>query len=128
MAGKNDFEPIFEKLRAILRHYEGKMVVVHDTDSYYYLDTPHVMKNKRRLCFAAVRVGKAYVSFYLMPVYASPDLLKGLSPELKKRMQGKSCFNFKAVDDKLFKELGKLTKSGFQKFSDLEVIRKITTR
>ncbi|MBA2706158.1 MAG: hypothetical protein H0U60_20170 [Blastocatellia bacterium] len=128
MVGKNDFKPIFRKLRAILKPYEGKMVVVHDTDSHYYLDTPHVMKNKRRLCFAAVRVGKAYVSFYLMPVYASPDLLKDLSPALKKRMQGKSCFNFKAVDDKLFKELGKLTKSGFQKFSDPKVIQKMTTR
>ncbi|MEO7971322.1 MAG: hypothetical protein ABI698_08485 [bacterium] len=128
MVAKDDFETIFEKLRAILRPYEKKMVVVHDTDSYYYLDTPHLMKNKRRLCFAAVRAGKAYVSFYLMPVYASPELLKDLSPELKRRMQGKSCFNFKAVDDKLFKELAKLTKSGFQKFSDPEAIRKITTR
>lgn len=128
MSKKNDFQPVFEKLKAVLKPYEGKMVVVHDTDTSYYLDTLHMMKNKQRLCFAAVRLGKAYVSFYLMPVYASPDLLKGLSPELKKRMQGKSCFNFKAVDDKLFKELGKLTKLGFQKFSDLEVIRKITTR
>ena len=128
MTKKNDFHPVFKKLKAVLKPYEGKMVVVHDTDSHYYLDTSYVMRNKRRLCFAAVRVGKAYVSFHLMPVYTSPDLLKGLSPELGKRMQGKSCFNFKAVDDKLFKELGKLTKSGFQKFTDPEFLRKITTR
>jgi hypothetical protein len=128
MAGENDVGSIFEKLRAILKPYQKRMVVVHDTASHYYLDTPHVMKNKQRLCFAAVGVGKAYVSFYLMPVYASPDLLKDVSPELKKRMQGKSCFNFKAVDEKLFKELAKLTKSGFQKFTDPQFIRKITKR
>jgi hypothetical protein len=76
------------------------------------------MKNKQPLCFGGVRLGKAYVSFYLMSVYASPDLLKGMSPELKKRMQGKSCFNFKEVDEKLFKELARLTKAGAVKFSE----------
>lgn len=51
-----------------------------------------------------------------------------MSPELKKRMQGKGCFNFKNVDKKLFKELAQQTKSGLRKFSDPEVLRKITTR
>ncbi|MBA3573260.1 MAG: hypothetical protein H0W34_15095 [Pyrinomonadaceae bacterium] len=51
-----------------------------------------------------------------MPVYAFPELLEGISPELKKRMQGKSCFNFTAVEPKLFKELAKLTKAGFARF------------
>lgn len=37
----------------------------------------------------------------------------GRSPELKRRMQGKACFNFKAVDPALFKELAALTKKGF---------------
>ena len=38
-----------------------------------------------------------------------PELLKGISPELKKHMQGKSCFNFKKVEPDLFKELADLT-------------------
>jgi len=128
MADKNGFQPVFEKLKAVLKPYEGKLVVVHDTDTIYYLDTHYVMKNKQRLCFAAVRLGKAYVSFHLMPVYASRDLLKDISPELKKRMQGKACFNFKTVDEKLFKELGKLTKAGLKKFTDPELLKKITAR
>jgi len=45
-----------------------------------------------------------------------------MSPELKRRMQGKSCFNFKTVDEKLFKELAKLTKAGAKRFSDPKVI------
>jgi len=57
-----------------------------------------------------------------MSVYACPQLLKGMSPELKKRMQGKSCFNFKEVDEKLFKELDKLTKAGAARFSDAKFI------
>ncbi len=128
MTEHNNFQATFEKLKTILKPYEAKLIVVHDTDNNYYLDTSHVMKNKQRLFFAAVRAGKAYVSFHLMPVYASPDLLKDMSPELRKRMQGKSCFNFKTVDEKLFKELEKITESGFKKFNDSEFLQRITQR
>ncbi len=55
--------------------------------------------------FAAVRRGKRYVSIYLMPVYVEPSLLDGASHELLRRMQGKSCFNFKCVDERLIGEL-----------------------
>src|SRR5437899_9551860 len=98
-----------------------------DTRNYYLLNTLHIMKNKQPLCFGGVRLGKAYVSFYLMSVYASPDLLKSMSPELKKRMQGKSCFNFKEVDEKLFKELKQLTKAGAAKFNDGKFIEQLRT-
>jgi len=54
---------------------------------------------------AWVKVGKGYVSFHHMAVYGCPALLKGISKELKARMQGKSCFNFKTVDEALFAEL-----------------------
>ena len=104
------------------------MDIAQDSTTYYLLNTRYMMKNKRPLCFGAVRLGKAYVSFYLMSIYASPDLLKSMSPELKKRMQGKSCFNFKEVDEKLFKELSKLTKAGAARFSDgkfIEGLRKV---
>jgi hypothetical protein len=107
------------------------MDVAQDTDTYYLLNTRHIMKNKQPLCFGGVRLGKNYVSFYLMTVYASPDLLKAMSPELKKRMQGKSCFNFKEVDQQLFTELKTITKAGAAKFRDgkfIEALRKMQER
>ena len=58
---------------------------------------------------AWVQVGKAYVSFHLMGVYGNPKLLDGVSEKLLARMQGKSCFNFKVVDEELFGELEQLT-------------------
>jgi len=122
MADKTNFAKVFGKLKAILKPYAKKMDVSHDTEIYYLLNTRYIMKNKQPLCFGGVRLGKAYVSFYLMSVYASPELLKGMSPELRKRMQGKSCFNFKEVDEKLFKELAKLTKAGAAKFADKKFI------
>ena len=122
MADKNDFSAVFAKLKGLLQPYAAKMVVVQDTPKCYYLDTHHIMKNKKPLCFAAVRLGKAYVSYYLMSVYAVPQLLKDMSPELKRRMQGKSCFNFKEVDEKLFKELAKFTKEGAARFTNKKFI------
>jgi len=128
MPDKNNFNEVFDRLKSIFKPYGKKMEVASDTEQYYLLNTHYIMKNKQPLCFGGVRRGRNYVSFYLMSVYALPDLLKGMSPELKKRMQGKSCFNFKEVDRKLFGELAKLTKAGAAKFSDgrfIESLRKL---
>jgi len=111
-----EFRPIFESLRTILIPYAKHMVVVHDTDTYHYLDTHHIMPNKKPMFFAAVRLGASHVSYYLMPVYCYPELLRDISPELKKRMQGKSCFNLKTADKDLFAELKQLTKAGRDRF------------
>ena len=122
MPEKKNFVDVFCRLKAIFKPYEKKMVIAHDTSSVYLLNTRYIMKNKQPLCFGGVRLGKNYVSFYLMSVYASPDFLKDMSPELKKRMQGKSCFNFKEVDEKLFRELGNLTRGGARQFNDEKFI------
>lgn len=47
-----------------------------------------------------------------MCVYMGPGLLEGMSPELRRRMQGKSCFNFTKVDEGLFDELSAITAKG----------------
>jgi hypothetical protein len=119
---EKDFNEVFARLRAILQPYAKKMDPSFDNENCYMLNTRHIMKNKQPLCFGGVRRGKNYVSFYLMSIYCSPELMKGISPELKKRMQGKSCFNFKEVDEKLFRELAQLTKAGAAQFSDSKFI------
>jgi hypothetical protein len=62
-------------------------------------------------------VGKRYVSYHLMPIYARPQLLDGISVDLRRRMQGKSCFNFTSVDERLMGELEALTRRSFEAFS-----------
>ena len=135
---KDDFARTFQGLRAVLQPYAAKLNVVHDTDKYYYLETKEPKYRGKPICFGAVRLGKQYVSFYLMAVYsaeacvtptkgsteekivgATSKLTKSMSPELKKRMQGKSCFNFKQPDPVLFKELATLTKQGFEGYKRL---------
>jgi hypothetical protein len=65
---------------------------------------------------AWVRLGKGYVSFHHMGVYGRPELLGEVSQELRKRMQGKSCFNFNKVDRALFDELEMLSSRAFDAF------------
>jgi len=116
MANQSDFRTVFARLKQIFAPHEKNMIVAQATNKMYVLNTRHLLKKNYPLMFGGVRLGKNYVSFYLMSVYATPD--QPISPELKKRMQGKSCFNFTTVDEKLFKELEKLTKAGAKKFSD----------
>lgn len=111
-----DLKPVFNELRAILKSLAKGMVVVHDTDENFYLDTTKPGPGGKPMFFAAARVMKGKVSFHLMPVYTAPALLNDISPELKKRMQGKSCFNFNKVDPALFAELGALAKAGLAQF------------
>ena len=118
MPNPRDFDTTFEQLKDILEPYRSKLIVSAESSSLFSLEVDHVMKNKQRLYFGGVRKGKAYVSFHLMPVYACAEIKSQISAELKKRMQGKSCFNFSNPDPKLFKELAKLTKAGFKKFTD----------
>jgi hypothetical protein len=114
---KPDLRPVFERLKEIFAPHEPKMIVAQNTDTTYILNTQYLLKKKYPLMFGGVRLGKNYVSYHLMSIYAMPAQLQTMSPELKKRMQGKGCFNFKAVDEKLFKELAKITKEGAKRFN-----------
>lgn len=118
MGPQTDFSLVFEQLKNILKPYAGDLTVKTDTDDTYYIDGPYSEKWKKELFFGSAQVKKNYVSFYLMPVYMYPELLKDASLELKKRMQGKSCFNFKKVEPELFAELAELTRRGAQKFKE----------
>ena len=116
MPDQNDFPVVFEELKKILKPYAGRLTVTADTPSAYSLDGPYSEKWKKVIYFGGAQVKKNYVSFYLMPVYMYPELLQDVSPELKKHMQGKSCFNFKKVEADLFRELADLTKRSAEQF------------
>jgi hypothetical protein len=118
MPSQTNFPVVFEQLKNILRPYASELTVRTDTPNTYYLDGPYSEKWKKELFFGSAQIKKNYVSFYLMPVYMYPELLKDISPELKKHMQGKSCFNFKKVEPALFDELAVLTRKGADKFRE----------
>jgi hypothetical protein len=114
----SDLDAVFIELTSIMAPYARTLDAKKDDASELYVDTRHIQKNKKPLFFGAVQVKKSFVSFHLMPVYLKPELLAGLSPELRARMQGKSCFNFTQVDKPLFKQLATLTKAGFASYKE----------
>jgi hypothetical protein len=103
------FASIFSELKKILATYSEKFHVAHDTPQNFYLETKVPVYKGKPMMFGAVRAGRAYISYHLFPVYMNPSLLAKISPELKGRMQGKSCFNFSKPDAALFAELTSLT-------------------
>ncbi len=113
-----DLNLVFAELRKLMMPYAAKLVATRDDEQELYVDTRHIQKNKKPLFFGAVQMKKAYVSFHLMPIYMSPELLVPVSPELKARMQGKSCFNFSTVEPALFKELRRLTQACFASYKE----------
>jgi len=109
-------DEVFDALRALMKSNTDSLDIKNDAPGNFSVDTFFLMKNKKPLWFGGVRIKKNYVSYHLMPVYVNPGLLEGMSIELKKRMQGKSCFNFKTVDESLFEELASLTTRGLQDY------------
>jgi len=100
------FDETFTALRALFEPHEKGLILKHDTDTNYYLE--ETKTGKKPQMFGAVQIKKNYVSVHLMPVYCEPSLLDGMSDALRKRMQGKSCFNFKSPDEFPAKELSTL--------------------
>jgi len=114
MSQRNQLSQVFKELREIILPYKRVMNCKEDIPGNFCLETFHIMKNKKPLFFGAVHTRKNYISYHLMPVYVNPKILKTISGSLQKRMQGKSCFNFKTIDRDLFHELQTLTKKCFE--------------
>ena len=118
MADQKAFDATFETLRGILKPYAKRLLVQADTPKLYTLALRDVNDRiGRPMFFGAVRKGKAYVSYHLMSFYGNPALVKELSPGLRKRMQGKTCFNFTTIDPAHVKELAAVTKKSVARFN-----------
>ena len=112
-----DLDAVHDRLKAILAPYRAQLHATKDGPGGLALEVPG-LEGKPWGYVAGTRLGKRYVSFYLTGVYARPELAEGMSPELMRRMQGKSCFNFTSVDEPLFAELEALTTRTVPRFRE----------
>jgi hypothetical protein len=110
-----DLDAVHGRLKSILAPYRSDLSVTRDGPGGMALELPG-LEGKPWGYVAGTRLGKRYVSFYLMPVYGLSGLAATISPGLRKRMQGKSCFNFTTVDEGLFAELADLAARGIPGF------------
>jgi len=109
---KPDLDKTYAALKRLLTAQRTHTRVEVDKPGYYCLVSKKATFRGKPLWFAGVRKGKNYVSYYLMALYNCPAVGRmKLSPELKKRRQGKSCFNFTRPEPALLRELKTLTKA-----------------
>lgn len=111
-----DRSETFQGLKALFTPYLPYLTVTADDAKTFMLDGAYSPSMKRAMFFGGVRYGKSYVSLHLMPVYTNPELLSPISDLLRKRMQGKSCFNFNHPDADLFADLALLIHAGFKNY------------
>lgn len=117
-----DFADTFRQLSALLRPYIQRLVVKADSEQNLYLDCPVEARRGSPHFFGAVATMKSCVAFHFMPVYSHPELLAPLSAELRGRMQGKSCFNFRTVSQEQLEELRTLVERGVALYGELGLI------
>ena len=119
----NEPANVFAALKAVMAGQSSRLMVQQDGPREYTLVTKSPSRFPQHkgqpMWFGAVKIGKSYVSYHLMPLYMNARLTNTISPALKKRMQGKSCFNFKtAPDAATLEELKRLTAAAVDHWAD----------
>jgi hypothetical protein len=92
------------RLAALLDPYRDRLEPV-EVYGQPFLRRPGATKHE---WFAGVNQGKGVVRFSLLPMYAHPELLDGVSAGLLRRKTGASLFTFGAIDDSALAELADL--------------------
>ena len=109
---------VFTWLRALAKKRKAGLLNTEDTAHTYTLSAkvgPAIVERKgpkaqgTTMPVVYLHVGKAYVSYHLLGLYRNNSLMKEVSGELSKHMQGQACFNFRRVQSELSRELDQLT-------------------
>jgi len=109
---------IFNRLKKLLKKYEGDLKLKVDSVSEYDLWSFKEMviagRKRKEVNFAGLVVRKRYVSFHFMPIYVDAkrfDFLSGL-------LKGKACFHVVELDAKLEKQIVKALKIGYKMYKE----------
>ena len=119
-----EFGQVFARLKELLEPYTRQgLRVTADGPAEYTVVGPVSSKfpqAKEGLFFAGVRLGRAYVSYHLMPLYVCPALQDEVSAGLQRRKQGKACFNFKSEEalEAVVDDLAVLTARGLAAYHE----------
>ena len=107
-----DARELEAELKALLVPYEDVLVA----EELYGIEVLHRPDSKMHDWFAGVRPGKGTAKLMLLPIKTNPELLDGISPELRKRVSGDALFTLKPGDDALLPELAQLVARAFDAY------------
>lgn len=111
---------IFDTLKAALEKCSPPMSVSKDKQGVYELmgNKPVPYGSKKTIVpgmyFSSVVARKDMVSFYFFPLYYHEKDYQDIIPTLIKSLKGKTCFNFKKMEQLNVKELDVMLKKGVQ--------------
>jgi hypothetical protein len=105
-----DLDAVEARLQAILDPYRDRL------EAFEIYGVPMLRRPGARAhaWFAGVNRGNGVVRFSLLPMHRHPELLDGISPELRKRKRGASLFAFSSLDDAQAVELEQLVARSFE--------------
>lgn len=113
---------VYNKIKSILKKHKGVLTAKKDVKGDYQLYSIKKIEvlNKvvDEMYFAGVTVKKNDVRFYFFPLYTHLKEFR-LTPSLKKRLKGKTCFQINKLDEELMNDISLLIKKGY------EVYRKV---
>ncbi len=116
--GIADFAEVFSSLKGVISLYEPPLEArTNEKANYQLYSTKEVTiagRPTQGVYFAGAVIQKTMVSLYFFPIYTHPHLFGDLPDELRKCLKGKNCFNFKAIDPKLLKQIDKMVKQGYK--------------
>ena len=116
------YTEVFEALKGVLEPYvqRGLTVTADDETSYELVSMRPVEIEGRkmdRMYFVGIRNGKTAAVLHYFPIYCV-DLAPKLDPALRKLLKGKTCFNFKKIDEPLLQAVREALDIGFDAFRE----------
>ena len=120
-----DQDSVFIALRRVLSTHVSGLRISADTPGYFCLEAeagPATLAawggelRRKSIPVAWVKRSKSHVSYHLMALAGNTRLLERLSPALKARLHGKTCFNVRTSDLELLPEINLVTASAISAF------------
>ena len=115
---QEDFDELFAQLRPLIERHAWALAVVRDEPGDFQVQTTKAGPSGTHMWFGAVQTRASHVSVHVMPAYSHPDVMEGVSDDLRARMQGRSCFNFtpKTATPELLDELSQVIERGLERY------------
>ena len=113
-----DRKIIFDKVKNVLKKFSPPMAIAKDKEDVFELmgNKPVPYGSKKvtvpGMYFSSVVARKDMISYYFFPMYMDQGSYDPILVNSKKYLKGKTCFNYKKVDQVDEKELSAILKKG----------------
>ena len=120
-----ELDQLEQALKDLLRSQQPHLQVKVDTpEQFEVIGTKEIMQGRQKVegaTFASIVPKPKDVRLYFFPIYTDKEFFSP-SPELQKKLKGKSCFHLKKIDETLFQEIQKMIEKGVEVYKEKEWI------